>query len=343
MKETKLQWADSLRALSTIAVIVLHITSPLLTSMKSLTNWWIGNIIESSVRFSVPVFFMLTGALLFDKEYTIGVFLKKRFFRVIIPFLFWSIPYILYSLAIKVVHKENLDLFIVFTFVIDQFKNGSFYHLWFVYTLLGIYLFTPVIGKWIRNSTSKEILYFLIIWLLTVLFTYPFLSVFETKIDLSNFSGYLGYCILGYYLRKVNIQNTLKKDIIAIFLFFTGLIITIAGTYFLFLLKGEKDELYYSYLTLNVLMCAIGVYLYIKDKYVKNQSVSKFLRVMNKFSYGIYLAHVLILTILTKAGITCFFIHPLIGIPLTTVLCLTFSTLTIFLVKKLPYGKYISG
>ncbi|UKJ08257.1 acyltransferase [Solitalea lacus] len=343
MKETKLQWADSLRALTTIAVIILHVTAPLLTSMESLTDWWIGNIIESLVRFSVPVFFMLTGALLFDKEYSISIFLKKRFFRVVIPFIFWSIPYILFSLTLKVMHKEHLDYFQVFTFIIDQFKNGSSYHLWFVYTLLGIYLFTPIISKWIRSSTNKEILYFLIIWLITVLFTYPILSIFETKVDLSYFNGFLGYTILGYYLRKVNFESTRKKDSIAIFLFFPGLIITIAGTYFLFILKGEKDELYYSYLTFNVLMCAIGVYLYVKDKYVKNQFILKFLNLINRFSYGIYLVHVLILIFLTKAGITCFFIHPLIGIPATTILCLTFSVLIIYIVNKLPYGKYISG
>lgn len=343
MKETKLQWADSLRALATIAVIILHVTAPLLTSMESLTDWWIGNIIESSVRFSVPIFFMLTGALLFDKEYAINTFLKKRFFRVIIPFLFWSIPYILFSLTLKVMHKEDLDFFKVFTFIIDQFKNGSSYHLWFVYTLLGIYLFTPIIGKWIRNSTNKEILYFLILWLITVLFTYPFLSTFETKIDLSYFTGFLGYTILGYYLKKIKFDSSQKKDSIAILLFFTGLIVTIIGTYFLFILKGEKDELYYQYLTLNVLMCSIGIYLYIKDKTIKNQYTLRLLNLMNRFSYGIYLVHVLVLTFLTKAGITCFFIHPLIGIPVNTLLCLIFSVLIIYIVNKLPYGKYISG
>lgn len=343
MKETKLQWADSLRTIATIAVIILHVTAPLLTSMESFTDWWIGNIIESSVRFSVPIFFMLTGSLLFDKEYAIDTFLKKRFFRVIIPFLFWSIPYILFSLMLKVMHKEDLSLFLVFTFIIDQFINGSSYHLWFVYTLLGIYLFTPIISKWIRNSTNNEILYFLIIWLITVLFTYPSLSIFETKIDLSYFTGFLGYTILGYYLRKINFENSRKKDLIAIILFFTGLIITIAGTFILYNLKGEMNELYYEYLTLNVLMCSIGIYLYIKDKNITNKFILKFLNLINRFSYGIYLIHVLILTFLTKGGITCFLINPLIGITVTTLLCLTFSIFILYIVSKLPYGKYISG
>lgn len=343
MMENKLQWADNLRSLATIAVIILHVTAPLLTSMESLTNWWIGNIIESSVRFSVPVFFMLTGALLFDKEYSIGSFLKRRFFRVILPFLFWSIPYILFGLTLKILHKEELNFFKVFIFIIDQFKNGSSYHFWFVYTLLGIYFFIPIISKWIRNSTNNEILYFLILWLITVLFTYPILSIFKTKIDFSYFTGFLGYTVLGYYLKKINFDSFRKKDLIAIGLFITGLVITIIGTYFLFKLKEKMDELYYEYLTLNVLMCSIGVYLFIKDKNIKNLFILKFLNLMNKFSYGIYLVHVLVLTFLTKAGITCLFIHPLIGIPLTSILCLTFSTLIINVVNKLPYGKYISG
>ncbi|MFL9831939.1 acyltransferase family protein [Flavobacterium sp. ST-87] len=343
MKETKLQWADILRTIATIAVIILHVTAPLLTSMESLTNWWIGNIIESSVRFSVPVFFMLTGALLFDKEYPLNTFLKKRFFRVIIPFLFWSIVYISFSLTLKVLHNEELHFFNVLNFVIDQFKNGSSYHLWFVYTLLGIYLFTPIISKWIRNSSNKEILYFLIIWSLTVLYTYPVLSIFDTKIDLSHFTGFLGYTILGYYLRMISFENSNKKDFIAIAMFLTGLIITMTGTFLLYKLKGEMDELFYEYLTLNVLMCSIGMYMYIKDKNVKNQYILKFLNLMNRFSYGIYLVHVLVLTFLTKAGITCFFIHPLIGVPVTSLLCLSFSVLIVYIINKLPYGKYVSG
>lgn len=343
MIDTKLQWPDILRALATIAVIVLHVTASLLISMESLTDWWIGNIVESSVRFSVPVFFMLTGALLFNKEYSIKIFLKKRFFRVIIPFVFWNIPYILFSLTLKVLHQEELDFSKIFVFSIDQFKNGSSYHLWFVYTLVGIYLFIPIISKWIRNSSHNEILYFLIIWLITVLFTYPILSFFKTKVDLSYFTGFLGYTVLGYYLTKINFDSSKKKDFIAMILFFTGLIITIIGTYFLFKFKGEMDELYYEYLTLNVLMCSIGVFLFIKDKNIKNQYVLKFLNLINKFSYGIYLVHVLILIFLTKLGITCFFINPFIGIPLTAVLCLMFSILIVYIVNKLPYGKYISG
>lgn len=339
----KLQWADNLRALATVSVVILHITAPLLTSMRSLTDWWIGNIIESLVRFSVPVFFMLTGSLLFDKEYAIDIFLKKRFFRVIIPFLFWSILYILFSLTIKIIHKEPLDFFKGFTFIINQLKNGSSYHLWFVYTLLGIYLFTPIISKWIRNSTNNEILYFLIIWLITVLLTYPVLSVFNTKIDLSHFTGFLGYTILGYYLKKIKFENCSKKDLIAIVLFFTGLFITILGTFFLFKLKEKMDELYYEYLTLNVLMCSIGVYLYIKDKNIHNQFLLRLINLINKFSYGIYLAHVLILTFLTKAGITCFFIHPVIGIPVTTLLCMTLSVLMINIINKIPFGKHVTG
>jgi surface polysaccharide O-acyltransferase-like enzyme len=97
---------------------------------------------------------MLTGALLFDEEYSLDTILKKRFFRVIIPFIFWSISYILFSITLKILHNGELDFFNVFTFVIDQLKNGSSYHLWFVYMLLGIYLFIPIIGKWIRYSTN---------------------------------------------------------------------------------------------------------------------------------------------------------------------------------------------
>lgn len=77
----KLFWLDNIRAVSTIAVVILHVAAPILYKYGEITeeNWNIGNFYDGMVRFCVPVFFMLSGALLLSKDYELSYFLKKDF------------------------------------------------------------------------------------------------------------------------------------------------------------------------------------------------------------------------------------------------------------------------
>ncbi|POR16914.1 hypothetical protein BWK58_15200, partial [Flavobacterium columnare] len=98
MKEDNenLYWITSLRVLATFSVIFLHTSAEILYQYgkTSNANWWIGNIYDSSVRFCVPIFLMISGALILSKDYkNITEYLKKRVLRIIFPFLFWSIVY----------------------------------------------------------------------------------------------------------------------------------------------------------------------------------------------------------------------------------------------------------
>src|ERR1700743_2355755 len=97
-KTENIDWISNLRLIALYAVIVLHCTAPVLRFDKvPLADWWVADFYKGLVRFAVPVFVMITGALLLHKKYEIGNFLKKRLLRVVVPFLFWSLVYIWYS------------------------------------------------------------------------------------------------------------------------------------------------------------------------------------------------------------------------------------------------------
>ncbi|NJK87243.1 MAG: acyltransferase family protein [Bacteroidales bacterium] len=145
---------------------------------------------------------MLTGALLLPKEYELGFFLKKRFLRIVIPFLFWSLIYITYHLGQDIYHGEMKSLSQAIDLILTELSQGADYHLWYIYMIIGIYLFIPVIGKWVRASTEKEILYFLVIWLITTFLNLPIPMKYKPDFNLVYFTGYIGYPILGYYLSK---------------------------------------------------------------------------------------------------------------------------------------------
>lgn len=90
-------YADILRVGALIGVVFLHSAAPPMYLFNSIDPswWWIANIIDAGTRWSVPIFLMLSGMLLLDTKYDepMSLFFKKRFNKVILPFLVWSVIY----------------------------------------------------------------------------------------------------------------------------------------------------------------------------------------------------------------------------------------------------------
>lgn len=346
MQENRIVWIEHLRALATIGVILLHVSAPLTYQFGSIpmSHWWIANGINSAVRCSVPLFFMISGALLLSKEYEIGVFWKKRVTRVLLPFLFWSVVHILMNLVQKY-HTGELHTSADYVQAVSgKLQSGVAFHYWFVYVLVGIYLFIPILGKWIRAASNKEIVYFLALWLMFTFLSQTAFGNFRYFSSLSYFfSGSIGFVVLGYYLCfRAEFFKKIKSSFLVL-LIIIGLIITTVGIYLLSVSVGKSSQTLYSYFTPNVMLVTVAVFLLISRQVIKNRIVGKTLSFVSKYSYGIYLSHILTLTVLTMLKIDGNFIYPLVGITLTSALCLGLSTLIVYLISRLPYGKYVAG
>lgn len=337
-----LYWIEALRVLATFSVIVLHISSALIVQygIESNLNWFIANVYDSATRFAVPVFLMISGALILPKTYpSIKEYLNKRLARILLPFLFWSIIYIAKELYFRGQRGEFNSSNEILDFIVVSFKNGACFHLWFIYLIIGLYLFFPILSKWLNNSSKRETEYFLVIWLVSIIAALPLVNNYFPKINISYFSGFIGFPVLGYYLSRLNFNFKNKKAIYVLSVLF-GIIITILGTYFLTKQDGALNQSFYEYLSLNVILVSAAIFLLFKD-FIKGNS--KIILFFSKYSYGIYLVHILIIWTLSRFGFNYTFIHPAISIPLTAVLCLILSAFIIYSVNKLPYGKYISG
>jgi surface polysaccharide O-acyltransferase-like enzyme len=339
----RLDWADHIRVFATIAVVFLHASADSLGLFGKipLIDWWIGNFYDSAVRCSVPLFLMLTGVLMLPVQYDFKDFLKRRFVRIVLPLLFWSFAYIGFSFLLKFSHGEDLRLGQCIEYIVHSLIFGSSFHFWYVYMILGIYVFIPIIGIYVRKLNTKSIFIFLCVWLL-VLFINQFLNG-NSLSYLHYFPGYFGYVILGYYLSIKEFKNLKKIRLLSFFLIFSGILITSFGTYYSTIQNNHFTERYYNYLSLNVLMVSVGVFLLFKNTRKMNLKDNFAITFINKHSYGIYLIHILILAIVSKPGIQWDFIHPAVGPFVTTSLCLFISGLIVYVVGKLPYGKYISG
>lgn len=311
--ENKIFWIDNLRAFATLSVIVLHVSFNIVDLYGKVPDghWWIGNIIDGAARFCVPIFLMITGALLIPKTDDFPTFLRRRFTRILYPFLFWSFVYIAFNLLGKFLHGEQLVNLHTTYFIFDQLKNGASYQFWYVYMIIGLYLFLPIIGRWTRSAPTNEIAYFLLIWAFTFFLNFVFISKYFPMFDLINFSGYAGYIVLGYLLTRINIYTEPNLKYKILFIIISGIIITVVGTYIFSKLDQKFNGLFYSYLTPNVLAASFGFYIYFKSYFNRKGAISTIVSLVSRYSFGNYLVHVLVLAQLFRFGIESNFINPL--------------------------------
>ena len=135
--------ADLIRVVGMFLVILLHSAvepHPIVTQpdQAEVIRWWTVTIYDVISQPGVPLFVLVSGALLLQpsKIEPVKVFLKKRLNRIVLPLLFWSIIYFMYRYFVL---NEALTL----TSIVHGFETGAYYHFWFMYMIFGIYLITP--------------------------------------------------------------------------------------------------------------------------------------------------------------------------------------------------------
>jgi peptidoglycan/LPS O-acetylase OafA/YrhL len=147
--------------------------------------------------------------------------------------------------------------------------------------------------------------------------------------------------VLGNYLFKTTRKFNL---LLLISLFLTGFLYTAIRTYFISIQENETNELFMDNLSLNVCLMSFCVYLICKHgNYAPHSTWQRAVDIICRYSYGMYLSHLLILNIFLRLGLKFEFIHPIISIPLITITCLLISCGLIMVMKKIPVLKMLAG
>lgn len=323
-------YIERLRSWAIMAVVMIHVTASLLYLDPTEPFWMIGNLLDGLSRWCVPIFIMISGALLLRKDETISTFYKKRVYKVIVPFLFWIVFYLWWESF-----KSDQPLSLLGS-IKAIYSGPVYYHLWYLYMLLGLYLFTPFIRRFVQNATNKELLLFIVFSFSLDTITSLFKEYFgiTTMVSVQYFIGYIGFYLLGYYLSLKS--QTLKQRKIFYGLGIIGVILTIAGTWILSNISGKLDSWFYRYLSPSTLMISIMVFIFVKNN--MNKEVGNTTKYLSKYSFGIYLIHPFILDILpTDAK----WIHPVVGVPITWILCILISLILCFLISRIRWLKII--
>lgn len=303
-KQPRIVWLDVLRLCAIFMVICIHCSDPFNVSPEARSNpdfnLW-GGIYGSFLRPCVPLFVMITGILLLPVKMSFEDFYKKRLLRIAVPFLLWSVLYNLFPWLTGVLGLPQSTMSDVFAYApidasqsfSDAIKNIALIPfqfnvytvpMWYLYMLIGLYLYMPFFSFWVEQATVRQKKIFLMFWSFSLFLPYAYsffspnllgVSAWNTFGTLYYFAGFNGYLLLGNYLvNDVKEWKWCKTIILSLPVFAIGYIATYIGfkTMTANLECSEQEmELFFLYCSPNVALMTLAFFLVIRKVRVKSK------------------------------------------------------------------------
>ncbi len=352
-KSERLIYLDMMRIFATFTVIILHASAQnWLTVAPNTYDWQIFNIYNSAVRFNVPLFVMISGALFLDSSYktTIKKLYVKNILRLLTAYILWSFIYAVLTYCYSGFSYSSVDLIKYLT----KTTVKSHYHLWFVPMIIGVYMMVPILKPMTEHKDSKKICeYFLILFFIIGIlkpsifeFNFPYKSQFSyiaNVISVSTVSGWLGYFVLGYYLRKYTL-NTIYKNIFYMLGIIGYLFSAIVNSY-ISAKTGTAGTFYYFSFSLSSFFITAAWFIFFKYEVSKIKFSEKSIKIINRMSknmFGLYLIHALVLKLVSDIGLTTLSFNPLLSIPVISLVTFIIGYVLVVLISKIPFiNKYL--
>ncbi len=280
----KIHWIDNLRAVACLMVIVIHTTTWYITGPMATTglSWDVANLLNSASRVCVPLFFMISGYLFFGERSA----QRRHLLRIVLCLLFYSAVALAYITWLTPI-SEGRSL-------LKLLQKPVFYHLWFFFAIIGIYLLSPLIQ--VKTVAPRYVA--LLVLVLAVLAnpnTVPqSLGPFRwlpVNLYLSGDSiYYLLYALLG---RAIGCMETQRRGIswLAGLGFFACVIGIAFGTRALLKINGAFNDTWYLYCGPLVFIAAVSLLVLFKN--VFNQRTLPGLATISRYSLPIYGFHAL--------------------------------------------------
>lgn len=330
----RLDYIDFANIAAAFAVICLHCSGGV-SHYEEDRRWYLALLIQTVMHFAVPVFFMITGTTLLEyrKRYSTKTFFKKRALRAGIPFLFWSVVYLLFPVLL---YQNPFPDFTAFRDAI--LNNGATNIFWFFYALFGVYLAMPVLSLLAKPENFKSIEYLCLLSfafnaLLPVFTRYVGPVYVELKPVIVG--GYLSYVFLGWLIRNERYSKKTRLLIYAAGICST--ILMFFGTWAFTRQSGAVDGFFMEY---NSIACfPMSAALMLAFKHFPWEKVYRFIpqKLVTKAAgagLGVYVMHMLVLQVNEKYG--WFDNHPMYYMVFMPILTYVFCVLLTCLLQKIP-------
>ncbi len=302
---------DILRSLAILGVIIIHITAPLeMYAHNGSFVYYLFVVIHLAQRFCVPVFLIISGFFLTyknDNELHPTLVLRKRLFKIIPPYLFWSLFFYFLDVAVG---EQPFNLNRLLQKLLTGSAVGAYY---FVVLIIQFYILWWLLKK-IRLLNYKKLLWLSLIvqFLVTAyLYSYLFYDHYFPKINLMYrlLLSWSFYFIFGLVVgskydatkRVVREQRAILIISTLILLFLSVVEFNVIDGYNLFnhisnstAFTGEKLETAISYWRISSQLYSVTFFLSIialhDTKFVKF-AFTNFFKTLSEYSFAIYLIH----------------------------------------------------
>lgn len=261
---------------------------------------WV-SIYDGFSRMAVPLFMIVSAYLLvpMKEEQTSWQFYRRRFTHILPPFFIFMILYSTLPLLWGQIDKETsiTDL----SRILLNFPTMAG-HFWFMYPLISLYLFIPIISPWIKKATAKEERFFIGLFVISTCM--PYLNRWCGELwgqcfwneyhMLWYFSGYLGYLVMAHYIRVHLTWDRSKRLTIGAIMMIVGAIWTIYSFY-VQAVPGITHstpviEIGWAFCTINCVLLTAGTFLMFSC--INLPQAPRAVTEMSKLSFGMYLMHI---------------------------------------------------
>lgn len=336
-------WMDLARVGAMLAVVVVHVVAPVVTTAHTDLGspaWWAANTVDAAARWCVPLFVMISGALLLrPRAQGRRDFYRRRFARIGVPLLAWTALYLLWQ-----AHRTGQGP----STAVNEILGGQpVLHLYFLFVLAGLYAITPFLRIVIANAPRSTL------WGLAGLAL--LLGLADEAIRLggvgepnavTRFVPFIGYYVLGYLLRDLRLSRRDLWITAAVFAgacaataLGAGAAATAAGEW------GGAARYVYAFMSPTVLPMSAAAFLLFQELGTRlvrrwertGSAAPRLLAAAADLSFGVYLVHVLVLYTLRDATGMPGDLAGMLSMALFhTVAVLVLSLLLTALVKRLP-------
>ena len=334
-KYNTIPYLDLLRFVAISCVLMLHIISGITDTIpEQMTHNQLGfyHFLKSLCTVGVPIFLMISGTLFLspEKKLTLKTLLQKYLRKIVLALILFGTFFAIMELVI--VNGTFSVSFIPLGFL-NMLCGNSWAHMWYLFALIGLYLFLPLL-KAFTAHTDKQTYFYLLVLLFAIGSLIPTL---ESALNLK--FGFMmpvtGVCLFyymcGYYIHTyVDKKSSYQKVAAAILV---ALVLLLLYNCFV---SANYNWSYESPVIIGMSMC---IY-YLASCQSREWVICSQLR---DYYFGMYLVHTVFLNVAYK----WFHVTPLLfgGYLLLPVFFLgTFalSLVTAWVMKKVPLlGKYV--
>lgn len=247
--------------------------------------------------FAVPLFFMISGALLLGKENeSIATVWKKRILQTAVTLLFFSFVY--YMRLVILGYKE----FSIIEFLKQFYSSDWNYSYWYLYNYIGYLMCLPLLRNMVKNMSDMCFRYMFVIAICFIsVIPVAEYFIFDGQLAMNDYlivplftTNCLLYPVLGYYLEHKMAVEKMKKYLLPIWIL--DLLFITATCYMAYRYHMDTNEFTQSFYGHAMIFNCLAIYMTGKCFLgnIKSKILIKIVISLGSATLGIYLLHILL-------------------------------------------------